>query len=77
MLQGVKADAERKAAQRRRGLLLATFKPERKPDCRRLGVSGREEVEVTSLSGSRSLVVRNKVFVQRSSKEEGCFWMIN
>lgn len=27
MLQGVKADAERKAAQRRRGLLLATFKP--------------------------------------------------
>lgn len=40
-------------------------------------MSGREEVEVTSLSSSRSLVVRNKVFVQRSSKEEGRFWMIN
>lgn len=77
MPQGVTADAERKAAQRWRGLLLATLTPERKPDGRRLGVSGREEVEVTSLSGSRSSVVRNKVFVQRNSKEEGRFRMIN
>ena len=41
-----------------------------------VGVSGREEVEVTSLSDSRSLVVRkkrNKVFVQNSSKEKGPF----
>lgn len=38
---------------------------ERKPDCRRLGVSGCEEVEVTSLSDSRNSVVRmkrNKMF---------------
>lgn len=48
----------------------ASVKGERKPDCRRLGVSGREEVEATSRSDSfRSLVVRrkrNEILAQRS-----------
>lgn len=78
--EGSRLRTERKAARRRCGLLLATIKPRAEARLQEVTVSGREEVEVTSLSDSRSLVVRkkrNKVFVQKSSKETGRFWKVN
>lgn len=76
---------ERKAARRRLGPLLATFKmwsqSSRVTEARLQegGNEWHEEVEVTSLSDSTGLVVRmkrNKMFAQRG-KEKACFQMVN